>query len=65
MNWRIYRGPLSKREIRRQRLSYRFNPPIPPHLNRFQRTLWRLQRLFLGDARHKRVERWRHDAREK
>jgi hypothetical protein len=58
MNWRTYRGQLSKREIRRrQGLSYRFNPPIPPHLNRFQRLLWRLQRLFLGDTRHKRVER--------
>jgi hypothetical protein len=27
--------------------------------------LWRLQRLFLGDTQHKRVQPWRSDAREK
>jgi len=64
MNWRPY-GPLSKREIRCRRLSYRFSPPIPARLNRFQRMLWRLQRLFLGDTQHKRVQPWRSDAREK
>jgi len=63
MNWRPY-GPLSKREIRCRRLSYRFSPPIPARLNRFQRMLWRLQRLFLGDTQHKRVQPWRSDARE-
>ena len=49
MNSATY-GPTSKRQRRRQRLSYRLRPPRPTHFNRFQRTVWRLQRLVLGDT---------------
>ena len=41
--------PVSKREQRLRRLRYRFGPPVRPELNRLQRTIWRLERLLLGD----------------
>jgi hypothetical protein len=48
-------GTRSGPERRRHRLRYRFKPPIPLHLqNRFQRAIWRLQRLVLGDNGHRR-----------
>ena len=50
-------GPLSKRDRRRQRLSYRFTPPIPAHFNCLQRTIRRVQRLLLGDTSGWRVRR--------
>jgi hypothetical protein len=42
-------GPLSRRDKIRRSLVYRFNPPVDSHHNRFQRAIWRTQRLVLGD----------------
>jgi hypothetical protein len=42
-------GPTSLREKRLGRLRYRFHPPIPRHFNFFQRCIWRVQRLILGN----------------
>ena len=50
-------GPLSKRDRRRQRLRYRFNPRIPAHFNCLQRTIRRVQRLLRGDTSGWRVRR--------
>jgi hypothetical protein len=42
-------GPTSSREKKLGRLRYRFHPPIPRHFNFFQRCIWRVQRLILGN----------------
>ena len=42
-------GPTSPHEKRMKRLRYRFNPPARENFNWFQRSIWRIQRLILGD----------------
>jgi len=42
-------GPTSPQEKRTKRLRYRINPPTRESFNLFQRSIWRIQRLILGD----------------
>lgn len=51
-----YSGPVSKHESRMRRFRYRFHPPAQSHFNRFQRVIWRTQRLVLGDNRRRKAK---------
>lgn len=57
MRGEAYYGPLTDRERFKKRLRDRFLPPRNPHFNRFQRVIWRLQRLVLGDNRARRARK--------
>jgi RNase P/RNase MRP subunit POP5 len=59
MEWNeaTYAGPVSSRQRRRRRVAYRVRAPAPPVFNRFQRIIWRGQRLVLGDNGRRRRRR--------
>jgi hypothetical protein len=60
-------GSFEERERRGQRVTYRLRPPPPPPwFNRFQRIIWRVQRLVLGDNHRRKTRRGeRHESRDR